>query len=211
MAMAVASESASGSRSDRRRRRTDAASRAIGRSQQYAHFRDNVGQREPSTPPTLARLAGGARPLKASAIPSRRALANVLVVGDRIFRLVCGAGALEGAPEGWARMVLSQGEIALLIDDGGLDAISAAAHGLGLVSMPVLRGEATVEAQEQTVIEHAGRMPLVWVADSFSAAVEAWARDRGPMTLLVQSGGGLPETERRRIERFVASLGRQAE
>jgi hypothetical protein len=108
-------------------------------------------------------------------------------------------------------MVLSQGEIALLIDDGGLDAISAVAHALGRVSMPVLRGEATAEAQEQTVIEHAGRMPLVWVADAFSEAVGAWARDRGPMTLLLRSGGALPETERRRIERFVASLGRQAE
>lgn len=143
--------------------------------------------------------------------PSRRAPANVLVVSDGIFRLVCGAAAFEGAPEGWARMVLSQGEIALTVDDGGLDAISSVAHALGLVSMRVLRNEATAEAQAQTVIEHAGRMPLVWVADSFSEAVEAWARDRGPMTLLVQSGGALPETERRRIERFVASLGRQAE
>jgi len=31
------------------------------------------------------------------------------------------------------------------------------------------------------------------------------------MTLLVQSRGALAETERRRIERFVASLGRQSE
>ena len=140
-----------------------------------------------------------------------RALDNVLVVDDRIFRLVCGAAALEGAPEGWARMILSQGEIALLIDDGGLDTINAVTHALGLVSMPVLRSEATVEAQEQTVIEHAARMPLVWVADAFSEVVRAWARDRGPMTLLVQSNGPLPEIERHRIERFVASLGRQAE
>jgi hypothetical protein len=108
-------------------------------------------------------------------------------------------------------MVLSEGEIALLVDDGGLDAFNAVAHALELVSMPVLRSEATAEAQEQTVIEHAGRMPLVWVADAFSEPVRAWARDRGPMTLLVQSGGALPETERHRIERFVASLGRQAE
>jgi hypothetical protein len=132
-------------------------------------------------------------------------------VGDRIFRLVCGAAALEGAPEGWARMILSQGEIALLIDDGGLDTINAVAHELGLVSMPVLRAEATAQEQEQTVIEHAARLPLVWVADAFSEAVRAWAHDRGPMTLLVQSSGALPETERHRIERFVASLGRQSE
>jgi hypothetical protein len=132
-------------------------------------------------------------------------------VGDPIFRLVCGAAALEGAPEGWARMILSQGEIALLIDDGGLDTINAVAHEIGLVSMPVLRAEATAQEQEQTVIKHAARLPLVWVADEFGDAVRAWARDRGPMTLLVQSAGALAETERRRIERFVASLGRQSE
>lgn len=124
---------------------------------------------------------------------------------------MCGAGALADAPEGWARAILRQGEIALLIDAGELDAINAVTHALGLVSMPVLRREATPEGQEQTVIEHAASMPLVWIADGFSEPVREWARDRGPMTLLVQSGGALPETERYRIERFVASLGRQAE
>jgi len=54
-------------------------------------------------------------------------------------------------------MILSQGEIALLIDDGGLDTINAVAHEIGLVSMPVLRSEATAQEQEQTVIEHAAR------------------------------------------------------
>ena len=132
-------------------------------------------------------------------------------MSDRVFRLVCRAAALDGAPEDWTGMVLSQGEITLLVDDGGLDAFNAVAHALGLVSVPVLRSEATAEAQEQTVVEHAGRMPLVWVADAFSESARAWARERGPMTLLVQSGGALPETERHRIERFVASLGRQAE
>jgi hypothetical protein len=125
--------------------------------------------------------------------------------------MVCGAAALEGAPEGWARMILSQGEIALLVDDGGLDTINAVTHELGLVSMPVLRTEATAQAQERTVIEHAARLPLVWVADAFGDAVRTWARDRGPMTLLVGSSGALDETERRRIERFVSSLGRQSE
>lgn len=91
-------------------------------------------------------------------------------MGDPIFRLVCGAAALEGAPEGWARIILWQGEIALLIDDGGLDTINAVAHELGLVSMRVLRSEATAQAQEQTVIEHAARLPPVWVADAFSDA-----------------------------------------
>jgi hypothetical protein len=132
-------------------------------------------------------------------------------VDDRVFRLVCSAAALEGAPEDWAGMILSQGEIALLIDDGGLDTINAIAHALGIVSIPVLRSEATAAAQEQTVIDHAARMPLVWIADAFSEEVVTWAHDRGPMTLLVHSSGALPESERQRIERFVASLGRQAE
>lgn len=107
--------------------------------------------------------------------------------------------------------MLSQGEIALLLDDDDLRAISAVAHTLGLLTMPVMRSEATAEAQEQTVMEHAATMPLVWVADAFSDTVQVWARDRRPMTLLVQSDGPLPDAERRRIERFVASLGRQSE
>lgn len=144
-------------------------------------------------------------------VTSVGALANVLVVGDPIFRLVCGASTLAGAPEGWARVMLSQGEIALLLDGGDLDAISAVAHTLGLVTMPVMRREATAQAQEQTVMEHAATMPLVWVADGFSETVRGWARDRGPMTLLVHTDGALPESERRKIERFVASLGRQSE
>jgi len=127
------------------------------------------------------------------------------------FRLVCRASALERVPRDWAGAILRQGEIALLIDDGELDAVSAVAHALGLLSVTVLRSEATAEAQEQTVIEHAARMPVVWIAGAFSEAVQAWARDRGPMTLLVQSTGTLPESERYRVERFVASLGRQAE
>jgi len=140
-----------------------------------------------------------------------RALANVPAVDDHVFRLVCGAAAFDGAPEGWAQMILSEGELALMPDDGGLDSINALAHALGLVSMPVLRSETTAGAQEQTVIEHAGRMPLVWVAAAFSEPARSWARDRGAMTLLVESDGALPEAERHRIERLVASLGRQAE
>ena len=103
--------------------------------------------------------------------------------------------------------LLGQGELALLIDGGGLDTINALAHALGLVSMQVLRSEATPGAQERTVIEYAARMPLVWVANSFSEEARTWARERGPMTLLVQSAGAVPEPERHRIERFVASLG----
>jgi hypothetical protein len=54
-------------------------------------------------------------------------------------------------------------------------------------------------------------MPLVWVEPNFTERAKQWARDRGPMTLLAQSSGPLDDDERRRIDRFVAILGRQSE
>ncbi len=57
----------------------------------------------------------------------------------------------------------------------------------------------------------AGSMPLLWIAASFGPAARERAVRRGPMTLLVEAEGALPEGERRRIDRFVALLGRQAE
>ncbi len=107
--------------------------------------------------------------------------------------------------------MLRDGEIALLADDGGLDAINEIAHTLGLISIPVVRREQTSERQQATVIAYAGRLPLVWVGADFTQAVIAWAHDRGPMTLLVEASGPLSVDERRRIDRFVAILGRQAE
>jgi hypothetical protein len=129
-----------------------------------------------------------------------------------IFRLVCVAGALDGAPKGWAAEMLRDGEVALLVDDdGGLEAISAVAHALDLVAVRVVRREETADRQEQTVIAHAGSLPLVWLARSFSDDARTWARERGPMTLLVEVDGTVPDADRRRIDRFVSLLGRQAE
>ena len=51
----------------------------------------------------------------------------------------------------------------------------------------------------------------MWIAPEFSDDARGWARDRGPMTLLVDTGAGLTDDERRRIERFLAILGRQSE
>jgi hypothetical protein len=132
-------------------------------------------------------------------------------VSDPIFRLVCVPGALDGAPEGWASKLLRQGEIALLADKGGLPAIDAAAHTLGLATVPVVRTEETPDAQEQTVISYAEALPVVWVAADFSPSTRTWAHDRGPMTLLVEADGPLPADARARIERFVGWLGRQTE
>jgi hypothetical protein len=127
------------------------------------------------------------------------------------FRFVCVPDALAGAPSGWAREMLQDGEIALLAGDGGLEAVNAVAHDLDLMSVPLVRGEESGKRQEQTVMAYAENLPLVWVSAGFGDGATAWARDRGPMTLLVAAGGPLAEEERRRIERFVATLGRQSE
>ena len=127
------------------------------------------------------------------------------------FRFVCVPDALAGAPSGWAREMLQDGEIALLAGDGGLEAVNAVAHDLDLTSVPLVRGEELAKRQEQTVMAYAENLPLVWVSAGFGDGASAWARDRGPMTLLVAAGGPLAEEERRRIERFVATLGRQSE
>ena len=128
-----------------------------------------------------------------------------------IFRMVCSPSTLAGAATGWVAEELRDGELALLVDDGGLDAINSAAHALGLVSVAIVRSEATAELQAQTVIAFAGSFPFVWVAKGLDDAVRTWARERRPMTLLVDVDGELPDAERGRIERFIALLARQTE
>jgi hypothetical protein len=132
-------------------------------------------------------------------------------VSEVRFRFVCAASALGDGPAEWVIEMLADGELALLADRGGFDAINAVAHRLGLISVPLVRHEETFERQQETVMAYADRLPLVWVDEDFGEAVSSWARDRAPMTLLVRAAGPLAQDERRRIERFVASLGRQAE
>jgi hypothetical protein len=132
-------------------------------------------------------------------------------VADPLFRLVCSAGVLGGAPEGWVSTMLQEGELALLVDDGGLEAITSLAHALDLVTVPLLRTEDSPARQDSTVMSYAESKPLVWIAGGFGEAATRWAHQRGPMTLLVETDDELPEEERRRIERFVVILGRQAE
>jgi uncharacterized cupin superfamily protein len=136
---------------------------------------------------------------------------TVRAVTDPVFRLVAPASALEAAPAGWARELLRQGEMALALDGGDLDAIDAVARALERPAVSVLRRESTPVAAEASVREFAAGLALVWIAPTFGDDARAWARDRAPMTLLVEHDGPLPEEERRRIERFVAILGRQAE
>jgi len=132
-------------------------------------------------------------------------------MADPLFRLVCAAGVLDSAPEGWVSTMLQEGELALLVDDGGLDAITALAHALDLVTVPLLRKEDTPVQQDSTVMSYAASTPLIWLAGGFGEAATRWAHLRGPMTLLVETDGPLSEDERRRVERFVVILGRQAE
>ena len=128
-----------------------------------------------------------------------------------IFRMVCTPSALAGAPKGWAAETLRDGEVALLVDEGGLEAINAAAHALEIVTVSIVRSEETAVAQAQTVMAFAGSLPLVWVGTDFSDTVRAWAVERLPMTLLVETGESLPDDERARIARFLSLLARQTE
>jgi hypothetical protein len=132
-------------------------------------------------------------------------------VAGPLFRLVCTAGVLGEAPAGWVSTMLQEGELALLVDDGGLDAITELAHALDLVTVPLLRIEDTPARQDSTVMSYAESRPLIWIADGFGEAATRWAHLRGPMTLLVETQGPLSDEERRRVERFVVILGRQAE
>lgn len=130
---------------------------------------------------------------------------------DPLFRLACAPAVLAAAPEGWVATMLEEGEIAVLADDGGLEAITELAHELDLVTVPLLRAERTAEQQEATVMAYAASKPLVWIAAAFGEQATEWAHERGPMTLLVESDGPLSDDEHKRVERFVVILGRQAE
>jgi hypothetical protein len=132
-------------------------------------------------------------------------------VADPLFRLTCTPTVLASAPVDWVNTMLEEGELALLADGGGIDAVTALAHALDLVVVPVLRAEQTPEEQEATVIAYAESKPLIWIAPSFSEDSTRWAHQRGPMTLLIESGGPLADDERKRVERFAVILGRQAE
>jgi hypothetical protein len=127
------------------------------------------------------------------------------------FRFVCVPAALSGAPAGWAAEMLRDGEVALLEDDGGFQAINGVAHAAGLLAVSLIRGEDAPDKQRRTVIAYAANLPTVWVADVFDDHVERWAEGRGPMTLLVRTDGPLTADARGRISRFVATLGRQTE
>ncbi|WP_249010844.1 hypothetical protein [Conexibacter sp. DBS9H8] len=126
------------------------------------------------------------------------------------FRLVSAPAALAGGPGGWAAAMLRDGEVALLV---GADSAAASrvAHDLGQVTIQIVRAEETAADQDATVIAYAASLPLIWIAPAFSDRVASWARERGPMTLLVETPAALSEEERRRIDRFVAILARQSE
>jgi hypothetical protein len=126
------------------------------------------------------------------------------------FRLVCIPSALAGTPAGWARDMLGQGEVALLASDG-LDVINQVARELEQITITLVRAEPNRDQQDATVMAYADTLPLVWVAHDFSDQVKRWAHDRGAMTLLSEASGPLGDEDRRRIDRFLAILGRQSE
>ncbi|MCW3010497.1 MAG: hypothetical protein JWO90_901 [Solirubrobacterales bacterium] len=128
-----------------------------------------------------------------------------------LFRMACPPGVLASAPPDWPSQLLREGNVALLPDASGLDAVDAVARALDINTVRLFRREANPEEQEATVMRWAEHMPLLWIGASFGTVAREWAVRRGPMTLLVEANGPLAEEERRRIDRFVASLGRQAE
>lgn len=130
---------------------------------------------------------------------------------DAVYRLVATSTAIARTPDGWVAETLRDGAVTLVIDHGGLDAIDAAARALDQVAVSVLRRESGAEAQEQAVIAFAGAMPLIWVGAEFSERARSWARERGPMTLLVPAPDALPADELARIARFVTLLSRQSD
>lgn len=155
------------------------------------------------------RSQGRPGPVGSIALCDGRTVAKLPGVSTPIFRLVTSPAALDGAPEGWASDVLTDGNVTFLTDEGGVDAISAAAHALGAEAVMVLRHEATQPLQEQTVRKHAHGLPLVWIGAGFSDEARQWAKDRGQMTLLVENEGPLDDETRGKIARFIAILGRQ--
>jgi len=125
--------------------------------------------------------------------------------------MVCVPAALDGVSDDFTEVMLRDGHLSLQADASGLDGINAVARRLGAPTVAVVRTEDTPERQEETVIEHAGSLPLVWLAPAFGEKTRTWAQRRGPMTLLVEVDGPLSDEEQRRVERFVAILGRQSE
>jgi hypothetical protein len=126
------------------------------------------------------------------------------------FRFVCSPSALAGVSAEWSRDMLAEGELALLGSEG-LEAIDRVAHDLGQHAILLLRSESDPVGQEETVMAYAQSLPLVWVAPAFGQKARRWAAERGPMTLLTTSAGGLDAEEQQRIDRFLAILSRQSE
>lgn len=125
---------------------------------------------------------------------------------DPLFRLICVPAVLTSAPARWAADLLADGDLALAAGPGGIDAVRDVGRVLDLPAVAVLRDDADATAQT-----FAGAFPVVWIAPEFTDAAREWARRRGPMTLLVESEDVLEDEGRRRVERFVGILDRQAE
>ncbi len=103
-------------------------------------------------------------------------------VSEPRFHFVCAASALVGVPAKWVTEMLGEGEIAVLADEGDFDAVNEVAHTLGLISVPLIRREETMERQRERAMAYADRLPLASVAEDLGETVTAWARGRGPMT-----------------------------
>jgi hypothetical protein len=79
------------------------------------------------------------------------------------------------------------------------------------VTVPLLRTEDEPSQQDATVMSYAHWPAVSPKPPAIQTSGVDRAHRRGPMTLLVETAGPLSDEERRRIDRFVVILGRQAE
>jgi hypothetical protein len=99
--------------------------------------------------------------------------------------MVCSPAALVGEPKGWAAETLREGEVALLVDDGGLEAIVAAAHTLDLVTVSIVRSEESATPSLPSSCETASAVSLLSLrarSDVLScrSSHQGWRRSRMP-------------------------------
>jgi hypothetical protein len=129
-------------------------------------------------------------------------------VSEPGFHFVCVPSALVGLPAEWVTDMLGDGKIALLVDGGGFAAIDEVAHTLGLISVPLpaTRGNGGASGGHGDGVR---RSPPARVGGRRPQRDGHRLGEQSPPDDVAT--GPLSEDERRRIDRFVAILGRQSE
>ena len=93
-------------------------------------------------------------------------------MSDALFRMVCVPAALDG----WSLDMLRDGEVALLVDGGGLDAVNAVAHRLDAPTVRVVRSEDSYKAILRSTLEQTASR---WESAQAPSAPRGWWRVLG--------------------------------